>query len=82
MVGSWGRREKTGASVVSPWGDQNPLVVQPVKDYQLPHQRENVVVLRGKNKIDVMNYYHAMKRKQKNQLVEGIDPERNLVLFC
>lgn len=36
MVGSRGRRENTGASVVSPWGDQNPLVVQSVKGQGMP----------------------------------------------
>ena len=36
MVGSWGRLENTGASVVRPWGDQKPLVVQSVKGFSMP----------------------------------------------
>ena len=36
MVGSWGLRENTGASVVSPSGDQKPLVVQSVKGEGMP----------------------------------------------
>ena len=37
--------EKTGASVVSPWGDQKPLVVQSVKGFSMPSSRTRAKML-------------------------------------
>jgi hypothetical protein len=37
--------ENTGASVVNPWGDQKPLVVQSVKGFSMPSSRTRAKML-------------------------------------
>jgi hypothetical protein len=44
-AGSCGWRENTGASVVSPAGDQNPLVVQSVSGHGMPSSRSSAKML-------------------------------------